>query len=77
MCVFSPHDEDLLYISYIEQRRKTAGKRGKGGQFSAKNRGRPLWKAPYMIINTKILCGLGIRRRRLWTAPYLIINSTI
>ena len=30
----------------------------KGGQFSAKNRGRPLWKAPYMIINTKILCGL-------------------
>ena len=58
MCVFSPHDEDLLYISYIEQRRKTAGKRGKGGQFSAKNRGRPLWKAPYMIINTKILCGL-------------------
>ena len=30
----------------------------RGLQFSAKNRGRPLWKAPYMIINTKILCGL-------------------
>ena len=38
---------DLLYISYIEQRGKTEDKGGGGGQFSAENRGRPLWKAPY------------------------------
>ena len=40
---------DLLYISYIEQRGKTADKGGGGGQFSAENHGRPLWKAPKSI----------------------------
>ena len=36
----------VSHISYIEQRSKIADIGGEGGQFSAKNRGRPLWKAP-------------------------------
>ena len=57
-----------IFLIYVEHRRKTAGKRGKGGQFSAKNRGRPLWKAPYMIINT--------RAGQKWLVIYLICNSS-
>ena len=60
MSVFSPHYKlgaSILYFLY-RTKKKNRGQKGGGGQFSAKNRGRPLWKAPYMIINTKILCGL-------------------
>ena len=40
----------VSHISYIEQRSKIADIGGEGGQFSAKNRGRPLWKAPYVVL---------------------------
>ena len=52
-----------IYFLY-RTKRKNRGQGGRGGQFSAENRGRPLWKAPNVYPYPKIVVLEGVSSKK-------------